>query len=154
MYKRQTSGSEASSGGEASADGVVVALPHYCVESVLPSGSLPGHIRPSELASSPIVNVHVHFDRRVTDLPFVAGIGTVAQWVFDRTASSGCLLYTSPSCRFLVCQPARSTITGVSACCRHHLRLAPVASPIQTSTSVRCSSSASSAMRAQCPSAR
>ncbi len=77
------------SGGEAPADGVVVALPHYCVESVLPSGTLPGHIRPSELASSPIVNVHVHFDRRVTDLPFVAGIGTVAQWVFDRTASSG-----------------------------------------------------------------
>jgi hydroxysqualene dehydroxylase len=78
-----------SSCGEATADGVVVALPHYCVESVLPSGALPGHIRPSELASSPIVNVHVHFDRPVTDLPFVAGIGTVAQWVFDRTASSG-----------------------------------------------------------------
>ncbi|HUC14159.1 MAG TPA: hydroxysqualene dehydroxylase HpnE [Acidimicrobiales bacterium] len=75
--------------GEAAADGVVVALPHYSAESVLPPGALPRNVRPSELASSPIVNVHVHFDRRVTDLPLVAGIGTVAQWVFDRTASSG-----------------------------------------------------------------
>ena len=39
--------------------------------------------------SSPIVNVHVHFDRRVTDHAFLAGLGTEAQWVFDRTASSG-----------------------------------------------------------------
>ena len=54
----------------------VVALPHYCAESVLPSGTLPDHIRPSQLVSSPIVNVHVRFDRRVTDLPFVAGLGT------------------------------------------------------------------------------
>jgi uncharacterized protein with NAD-binding domain and iron-sulfur cluster len=67
----------------------VVALPHYSTENVLPAGALPAHVRPSELGSSPIVNVHVHFDRRVTDLPFVAGIGTVAQWVFDRTESSG-----------------------------------------------------------------
>ena len=42
-----------------------------------------------QLGSSPIVNVHVHFDRRVMDLPLAAGLGTVAQWVFDRTASSG-----------------------------------------------------------------
>ena len=47
----------------------------------------PSHVRPSELASSPIVNVHVHFDRRVTDVAFLAGLGTQAQWVFDRTAS-------------------------------------------------------------------
>jgi squalene-associated FAD-dependent desaturase len=75
--------------GEEQADGVVVALPHYCTEDVLPPGALPGQVRPSELASSPIVNVHVHFDRRVTDLALVAGVGTAAQWVFDRTASSG-----------------------------------------------------------------
>jgi hydroxysqualene dehydroxylase len=71
------------------ADGVVVALPHYCTEEVLPEGVLPANVRPSRLASSPIVNVHVHFDRRVTELPFIAGLGTEAQWVFDRTASSG-----------------------------------------------------------------
>jgi protoporphyrinogen oxidase len=75
--------------GETEADGVVVALPHYSTEDVLPAGTLPAQIRPSQLASSPIVNVHVHFDRRVTDLAFAAGVGTAAQWVFDRTASSG-----------------------------------------------------------------
>jgi uncharacterized protein with NAD-binding domain and iron-sulfur cluster len=50
---------------------------------------LPEHLRPSELASSPIVNVHVHFDRRVTGLPLAAALGSPAQWIFDRTASSG-----------------------------------------------------------------
>ncbi len=77
------------SGGELTADAVVVALPHYRTEDVLPPGALPGHMRPSELASSPIVNVHVHFDRRVTDLPLAAALGSPAQWIFDRTASSG-----------------------------------------------------------------
>ncbi len=73
----------------AGVDGVVVALPHYCTEEVLPAAALPGHVRPSKLGSSPIVNVHIQFDRRVTDLPFLAGLGTEAQWVFDRTASAG-----------------------------------------------------------------
>ena len=78
-----------SSGGRTVADAVVVALPHYCTEEVLPHGALADQVRPSALASSPILNVHVHFDRRVTDLAFMAGLGTEAQWVFDRTASSG-----------------------------------------------------------------
>ena len=70
------------------ADAVVVALPHYCTEDVLPPGVL-GAKRPSRLASSPIVNVHVHFDRQVTKLSLAASLGTSAQWVFDRTVSSG-----------------------------------------------------------------
>jgi squalene-associated FAD-dependent desaturase len=75
--------------GEMAADGVIVALPHHRTEDVLPAGALPEHVRPSRLASSPIVNVHVHFDRRVTALPLAAALGTPAQWIFDRTASSG-----------------------------------------------------------------
>jgi squalene-associated FAD-dependent desaturase len=75
--------------GKMGAHGVVVALPHYCTEEVLPAGALPEQVRPSKLGSSPIVNVHIHFDRRVTDLPFLAGLGTEAQWIFDRTASAG-----------------------------------------------------------------
>ncbi len=89
VWRDDSSFTVRSAGGHAQADGVVVALPHYSTESVLPPGTLPGHVRPSALASSPIVNVHVHFDRRVTWLPFAAGIGTAAQWVFDRTSSSG-----------------------------------------------------------------
>lgn len=72
-----------------SVDAVVVALPHYCVEGLLPAGALAPGVVPSALGSSPIVNVHVHLDRKVTNLPLVAGLGTVAQWIFDRTASSG-----------------------------------------------------------------
>jgi hypothetical protein len=33
--------------------------------------------------------VHVHFDRRVTDLRLAAALDTPAQWIFDRTISSG-----------------------------------------------------------------
>jgi squalene-associated FAD-dependent desaturase len=75
--------------GELGADGVIVALPHHHVEKALPAGALADGVHPGRLGSSPIVNVHVHFDRKVMDLPFVAGLGTAAQWVFDRTASSG-----------------------------------------------------------------
>jgi uncharacterized protein with NAD-binding domain and iron-sulfur cluster len=35
------------------------------------------------------VNLHVVYDRRVTDLPFAAGVRTPVQWLFDRTQSSG-----------------------------------------------------------------
>ena len=41
------------------------------------------------LGVSPIMNVHVVYDRRVTDLELAAGVGTDAQFVFDRTAGAG-----------------------------------------------------------------
>jgi uncharacterized protein with NAD-binding domain and iron-sulfur cluster len=59
-------------------------------EKLLPAGALdtpPGWA--DRLGSTPIVNVHVVFDRRVTDEPFLAGVGTEVQWVFDRTEPSG-----------------------------------------------------------------
>lgn len=71
------------------ADAVVLAVPHDRAASLLPPGALPGQERLVELGSSPIVNVHVVYDRRVTDLPFAAGVGTPVQWVFDRTRPSG-----------------------------------------------------------------
>ena len=66
------------------ADAVVVAVPHDAVASLLPE-----HAGVTAIGSSPIVNVHVVYDRPVMDLPFVAGIDTPAQWVFDRTEPSG-----------------------------------------------------------------
>jgi squalene-associated FAD-dependent desaturase len=90
VVHRPEGGFTLSAAGQAiAADAVVVALPHSVVEDVLPNGALPFGTRPSKLASSPIVNVHVHFDRTVTGLPLAAALGTSAQWVFDRTASSG-----------------------------------------------------------------
>lgn len=71
------------------ADRVVLAVPPAAAERLLPTGALPadrwapGWSR--RLGSSPIVDVHVHYDRRVLDAPFAAGVGTPVQWVFDRT---------------------------------------------------------------------
>jgi uncharacterized protein with NAD-binding domain and iron-sulfur cluster len=71
-------------------DQVVLAVPPPAAETLLPPGSvaLPEGWA-ARLGSSPIVNVHVVLDRKVMDLPFVAGVGTPVQWVFDRTVQSG-----------------------------------------------------------------
>jgi len=74
-------------GGELSADGVVVATPPAAAAGLLPPGTLPGPVE--RLGTSPIVNVTVVYDRRVTDLPLAAGVGTPVQWVFDRTEPAG-----------------------------------------------------------------
>jgi len=71
-------------------DGVVLAVPAPTAEELLPDGALalaPGWA--ARLGSAPIVNVHVVLDRQVLHEPFVAGVGTPVQWVFDRTGQSG-----------------------------------------------------------------
>ena len=77
------------SAGPVEADAVVVAVPHDRTDALLPAGSLPHPEALGGLGASPIVNVHVVYDRRVMDLPFAAGVGTPVQWVFDRTDASG-----------------------------------------------------------------
>jgi squalene-associated FAD-dependent desaturase len=71
------------------ADAVVVALPAPAAADVLPAGSLPRQDALGGLGSSAIIDVHVLYDRPVTDLPLAAGIDTPVQWLFDRTATSG-----------------------------------------------------------------
>jgi hydroxysqualene dehydroxylase len=76
--------------GEAiAAQAAVVALPHNRVAALL--GDLPGApaAAAERLTSSPIVNLHVVYDRQVTELPFAAGVGTPVQYLFDRTAAAG-----------------------------------------------------------------
>lgn len=76
--------------GEArSADAVVVAVPHEAVATLLPAQSFATQARVADLGRSPIVNVHLLYDRHVIDDPFVAGIDSPVQFVFDRTGSSG-----------------------------------------------------------------
>jgi squalene-associated FAD-dependent desaturase len=73
-----------------SADAVVVAVPHDRAAALLPDGALDdSHADLGALGSSPIVNLHVVYDRRVTDLPFAAGVRTPVQFVFDRTMPAG-----------------------------------------------------------------
>jgi squalene-associated FAD-dependent desaturase len=78
---------ELDDGGD-EADAVILALPHEAVAGVAP----PGAVDPEALAglgSSPIVNLHVHYDRRVLDEPLAAALDSPVQWMFDRTAASG-----------------------------------------------------------------
>ncbi|MGH3192762.1 MAG: hydroxysqualene dehydroxylase [Streptosporangiaceae bacterium] len=76
------------------ADAVVLAVPHEAAARLVPPATLPaGTVNSwSDLGASPIVNVHVIYDRPVTDLPFAAAIDSPVQWVFDRTAISGLAL--------------------------------------------------------------
>jgi squalene-associated FAD-dependent desaturase len=71
-----------------SAETVIVAVPHtraaFLLEPLL--GDLS---RLRALSSSPIVNLHVVYDRPVLDEPFAAGVGTPVQYLFDRSAAAG-----------------------------------------------------------------
>jgi Flavin containing amine oxidoreductase len=91
------------------ADGVVLAVPPAVAARLAPAGTVragpagepaatgnghgaagqPGPEQWQELATSPIVNVHVIYDQRVTRLPFAAAVDSPVQWVFDRTRPSG-----------------------------------------------------------------
>jgi squalene-associated FAD-dependent desaturase len=76
----------------ATADGVVLAVPPEAAARLLPAGAAaagPGPDRWRELGASPIVNVHVIYDRPVTPLRFAAAVDSPVQWVFDRTGPSG-----------------------------------------------------------------
>jgi squalene-associated FAD-dependent desaturase len=76
----------------AAVDGVVLAVPPETAARLLPAGAAapgPGPERWRELGASPIVNVHVLYDRQVTSLPFAAAVDSPVQWVFDRTGPSG-----------------------------------------------------------------
>jgi squalene-associated FAD-dependent desaturase len=73
------------------ADAVVLAVPHFKAARLVPPDALPsGTVAAwSGLGASPIVNVHVIYDRPVTSLKFAAAIDSPVQWVFDRTSISG-----------------------------------------------------------------
>jgi squalene-associated FAD-dependent desaturase len=78
-------------GDSITADAVVLAVPHEKAAPLIPAGALPEQTVAgwAGLGASPIVNVHVIYDRPVMDLPFVAAIDSPVQWVFDRTRISG-----------------------------------------------------------------
>ena len=74
------------------ADGVVLAVPPEIAALLLPAAASqpgPGPAQWLQIATSPIVNVHVVYDRRVTRLPFATAVDSPVQWVFDRTGPSG-----------------------------------------------------------------
>ena len=76
--------------GETRADAIVVAVPHRHAASLLSDDACPDRGRWAGLGSSPIVNVHVRYDRAVTPHRFAAALDSPVQWVFDRTSVAGC----------------------------------------------------------------
>ncbi len=71
------------------AGAIVLATQHERAAGLLPEGALrdPGELK--RLGTSPIVNLHLAYDRKVLDHEFVATVGSPVQYVFDRTAAAG-----------------------------------------------------------------
>jgi len=69
-----------------SAEAAVVTTPPEVTQRLVPEGVLPEELG---LGQSPIVNVHLLLDRKVTDLSLAAVVNSPIQFFFDRTASSG-----------------------------------------------------------------
>lgn len=82
------------------AESVVLALPHREAFQVAPALAESDAAPAAGLGASPIVNVHVVYDRKVTDLRFAAAAHSPVQWFFDRTDSSG-LAERRPGAQYL-----------------------------------------------------
>ncbi|HEV3094116.1 MAG TPA: hydroxysqualene dehydroxylase HpnE [Solirubrobacteraceae bacterium] len=89
--RRSPEGLTVSAAGEQfGADAVLCAIPHVRAADLLePLLGAAETLRWRSLGTSPIVNVHVVYDRQVCDLPFAAGVDTPVQYVFDRTEAAG-----------------------------------------------------------------
>jgi squalene-associated FAD-dependent desaturase len=72
--------------GRLTAEAVVLATPPAVAAALAPPRSLPEVDR---LGHSPVVDVQLVLDRRVTDLTFLAAVDSPIQFVFDRTAVTG-----------------------------------------------------------------
>jgi hydroxysqualene dehydroxylase len=69
-------------------DRVIVAVPHQAAPALLPPGIFDASAA-AELGASPIVNVHLVYDRRVLTTPVAAAVDSPLQWLFDRTRPAG-----------------------------------------------------------------
>jgi monoamine oxidase len=78
-----------SSSAELAAEAVIVAVPHARAAGLL-AELLPDTARElNRLGSSPIINLHVVYDRIVCEEQFAAGVRTPVQYIVDRTAAGG-----------------------------------------------------------------
>jgi hydroxysqualene dehydroxylase len=76
-------------GERLSSPAVVLAVPHDRAAGILPPGAVRDPTALQGLGSSPIVNLHMVYDRPVLEREFAAAVSSPVQFVFDRTASSG-----------------------------------------------------------------
>ena len=80
-----------SDGGRVEADVYVSALPFGVLLDALPGDIAqdPFFSRAAKLGSSPIVGVHLWYDRQIMDEEFVAFVGSPVQWVFNKNRIQG-----------------------------------------------------------------
>lgn len=71
------------------ADAVILAANSESVAEILPGDSGVDTSSVHQLGSSPIIDVHVVYDRPVMDYRVAAGVDTPVQFVFDRTQAAG-----------------------------------------------------------------
>jgi squalene-associated FAD-dependent desaturase len=71
------------------AEAVLIALPHARAAALIEPLLEAAARSIARIASSPIVNLHVVYDRQVCDEPFAAGVDTPVQYLFDRTSAAG-----------------------------------------------------------------
>ena len=76
-------------GEHVGADAVIVAVPHLAAAKLLPEGGFVNPALLERLGVSPIVDVHIVYDGKVTDYPVAAGVDTPVQYVFDKTVAAG-----------------------------------------------------------------
>lgn len=69
-------------------DRVICAVPHDVAPGLLPDGVYTAEAA-EVLGASPIVNLHLHYDRPVLGTTVAAAVDAPVQWIFDRTAASG-----------------------------------------------------------------
>jgi squalene-associated FAD-dependent desaturase len=72
-----------------SAEAVVVAVPPQRAKPLLPAAAGVSEASLDALGSSPIVNLHVVYDRQVMGVDFAATVHSPVQWVFDRSHAAG-----------------------------------------------------------------
>jgi squalene-associated FAD-dependent desaturase len=70
-------------------DAVILAVPPERAGQLAPASAGVDQRSLARLGRSPIVNLHVVYDRRVLEVPFAAAVDSPVQWIFDRTESAG-----------------------------------------------------------------
>jgi squalene-associated FAD-dependent desaturase len=70
-------------------DAVILAVPSDRAVRLLPAAAGVCASALARLGTSPIVNLHLLFDRRVLEHPFAAAVHSSLQWIFDRTEGAG-----------------------------------------------------------------
>ncbi len=79
-------------GSELPADACIAGVPHDGLLELLPGevqASCPAFQKLKCLQTSPITGVHLWYDRRILDLPFLTLLDHTVQWIFNKSALYG-----------------------------------------------------------------